>query len=170
MPRYDDQPEYGRARDAPRRAPDPRDVRRPIPVERDYHMDDPMDTRMDSRPEPRAANIGNRVERPVRIDPRGERDVLYRDPQTGQLYRDVPSRRTPYENEFDDLPSSSRPIVVSAGDPGQARPSYNEYFLPGEGIEREVIQAEICRYLGQDATCRPGKDRDVRYRFFPGTS
>lgn len=33
---------------------------------------------------------------------------------------------------------------------------YNEYFLPGEGISREVIQADICRYLGNDALVRPG--------------
>ena len=33
----------------------------------------------------------------------------------------------------------------------------NTYFLPGEGISREVIQADICRYLGPDATCMPVK-------------
>ncbi|GAB1195780.1 hypothetical protein APSETT444_005043 [Aspergillus pseudonomiae] len=27
----------------------------------------------------------------------------------------------------------------------------NEYFIPGDGISREVIQADICRYLGNDA-------------------
>ena len=32
----------------------------------------------------------------------------------------------------------------------------NEYFLPGEGIDREVITADICRYLGGDARVRPG--------------
>jgi hypothetical protein len=32
---------------------------------------------------------------------------------------------------------------------------YNEYFVPGGGIDREVIQHEICRYLGNDATVRP---------------
>ena len=32
----------------------------------------------------------------------------------------------------------------------------NEYFVPGEGISREVIQADICRYLGNDALVRPG--------------
>ncbi|OQE92481.1 hypothetical protein PENNAL_c0007G08429 [Penicillium nalgiovense] len=38
-----------------------------------------------------------------------------------------------------------------------ARPErQNEYFIPGEGISREVIQADICRYLGNDALVRPG--------------
>lgn len=33
----------------------------------------------------------------------------------------------------------------------------NEYWLPGEGISREVIQADICRYLGNDALVRPAQ-------------
>jgi hypothetical protein len=33
----------------------------------------------------------------------------------------------------------------------------NEYFVPGDGIMQEVIQAEICRYLGNDALVKPGK-------------
>lgn len=32
----------------------------------------------------------------------------------------------------------------------------NEYFIPGDGISREVIQADICRYLGNDALVKPG--------------
>lgn len=32
----------------------------------------------------------------------------------------------------------------------------NEYFLPRQGIDREVISADICRYLGNDALVRPG--------------
>ncbi|BDD59600.1 hypothetical protein MAP00_004795 [Monascus purpureus] len=32
----------------------------------------------------------------------------------------------------------------------------NEYFINGDGISREVIQADICRYLGNDALVRPG--------------
>ena len=59
-------------------------------------------------------------------------------------------------------------IVASEDEFGQKElypdaewPSYNEYFLPGEGIDREVIQSEICRYLGQDATCKPGAHTDI---------
>ncbi|KAI9802628.1 MAG: hypothetical protein M1825_002650 [Sarcosagium campestre] len=33
----------------------------------------------------------------------------------------------------------------------------NQYFLPGDGIRREVITADICRYLGNDALVRPGQ-------------
>jgi hypothetical protein len=32
----------------------------------------------------------------------------------------------------------------------------NEYFVPKEGIYREVITADLCRYLGNDALVRPG--------------
>lgn len=42
----------------------------------------------------------------------------------------------------------------------------NEYFIPGDGISREVIQADICRYLGNDALVRPG-NHNVRLFFFP---
>ena len=33
----------------------------------------------------------------------------------------------------------------------------NKYFLPGDGIRREVITADICRYLGNDALVKPGQ-------------
>lgn len=32
----------------------------------------------------------------------------------------------------------------------------NKYFVPRDGIEREVITSDICRYLGNDALVRPG--------------
>ncbi|KAH8816782.1 hypothetical protein F5884DRAFT_873530 [Xylogone sp. PMI_703] len=35
-------------------------------------------------------------------------------------------------------------------------PRSNEYFVPKDGIDREVITADICRYLGNDALVRPG--------------
>lgn len=32
-----------------------------------------------------------------------------------------------------------------------------QWFVPGDGIDRHVISADIQRYLGNDATVRPGK-------------
>ncbi len=32
----------------------------------------------------------------------------------------------------------------------------NEYFVPREGIDRDVISADICLYLGNNALVRPG--------------
>ena len=32
----------------------------------------------------------------------------------------------------------------------------NRYFLPANGIARQVISADICRYLGNDALVKPG--------------
>lgn len=32
-----------------------------------------------------------------------------------------------------------------------------QWFIPGEGIDRHVISADIQRYLGNDATVRPGQ-------------
>lgn len=31
-----------------------------------------------------------------------------------------------------------------------------QWFVPGDGIDRHVISADIQRYLGNDATVRPG--------------
>jgi hypothetical protein len=38
----------------------------------------------------------------------------------------------------------------------QASARTNEYFVPKDSIDREVITADICRYLGDDALVRPG--------------
>ena len=32
-----------------------------------------------------------------------------------------------------------------------------QWFVPGDGIDRHVIVTDIQRYLGNDATVRPGK-------------
>lgn len=53
---------------------------------------------------------------------------------------------------------SSRRDHGGSGTPSNAPPSnrQNEYFIPRDGIDREVITADICRYLGNDALVRPG--------------
>ncbi|MCJ1473884.1 hypothetical protein MMC13_002539 [Lambiella insularis] len=42
--------------------------------------------------------------------------------------------------------------------PRDVRPrrELNEYFVDGDGISRTVLQMDICKYLGPEATCRPG--------------
>jgi len=40
----------------------------------------------------------------------------------------------------------------------------NEYFVPKDGIDREVITADICRYLGNDALVRPGNYENPQTR------
>ncbi|PSS03285.1 hypothetical protein BD289DRAFT_220579 [Coniella lustricola] len=47
-----------------------------------------------------------------------------------------------------------------AGGSSQSAPRQNEYFVPRDGIDREVITADICRYLGNDALVRPGTYTD----------
>lgn len=42
-------------------------------------------------------------------------------------------------------PSSPPPVI-----------RLNGYFVSRDGIDREVITADICRYLGNDALVRPG--------------
>lgn len=137
----------------------------------DSRMDPRMDSRMDIRAEQQRPNTTSRIDpRPDRVmDTRGAEPevVLLRDPTTGEIYRELrnPPVRSPYgrdERDYD-APSRSRTAmeVPIARDREPARPEYTEYFCPGEGIEREVIQHEICKYLGQDATCRPGRNNDV---------
>ncbi|CAK7218073.1 hypothetical protein SEUCBS140593_003419 [Sporothrix eucalyptigena] len=47
-------------------------------------------------------------------------------------------------------------------------PRQNEYFVPRDGIDREVITADICRYLGNDALVRPGTHTNDQGRVIQG--
>lgn len=49
-----------------------------------------------------------------------------------------------------------RPPAAGSSVLPQQTPRQNEYFVPRDGIDREVITADICRYLGNDALVRPG--------------
>lgn len=53
---------------------------------------------------------------------------------------------------------TSEPTVQSRTpqNPAPSPPRSNEYFLPRDGIDREVITSDICMYLGNDALVRPG--------------
>lgn len=181
--RYPDE-DYGRG--APRRDRDPRDIRGvdPRAVRRaddrhDITMEDPMDTRMDARMDTRMdmrydarvdprGNIPSRMDatRNDRVPDRRQEEPLYQqDPRAQQYYPTQPAPRQPFSprDEPNELPlSNRRPLIdPSMGITQGPGSQYNEYFLPGDGIDREVIQYELCRYLGQDATCRPGSHPDV---------
>lgn len=41
------------------------------------------------------------------------------------------------------------------------------YFLPSEGISPEIIQADLGKHLGREATFRPGTNREVRSIHIP---
>jgi hypothetical protein len=64
---------------------------------------------------------------------------------------------------------TSRP----ARNQGQTVPSttiqQSKYFVPGDNIAREVISADICRYLGNDALVRPGHYEVRTYRCHPSS-
>lgn len=178
--RYPDESEYGREpprgirrqrepegpeRERERREPT-RDVRSErVPAQR---MDLEPQQRLSREPE-RLANSGVPRQQEMRIPrnvpaPRDREDDTMYDvpPRTQYPPREQPVRR-PYDGEFDEIPAPIRPVIdPSRSSRDEPRPNYNEYFLPGDGIDREVIQSEICRYLGQDATCKPGLHGDVR--------
>jgi hypothetical protein len=124
-----------------------------------------------------------------RIDPREHRRIDGRDPDRMDFIRDGYSDlrttrdsglRPVYsyadQNDRDD-PSSRgymdernrhrQPIDLQTERREEPSSRYQEYFLPGEDINREVIQYDICRYLGNDATVRPYNHPDVGYHLFP---
>ena len=105
------------------------------------------------------------------VDPRSARDsrdtAYSRDPRAAVESSD----RRPADTGRD-LPRENRmapPVVPRDHRDARARPEEisprpaptNDYFLPGEDISREVITADICRYLGPDALVRPYRHPDV---------
>jgi len=138
-----------------RRPRDPRDIRDQESRER---MEPREQRRLDGR-------------EPERIDyPRDGRSDLW------ATTRDPPSRTMyayPDKMERDDVPSRAYmddarerrgpPIDLQAQRREEPSSRYQDYFLPGEDINREVIQYDICRYLGNDATVRPVQYSDVGF-------
>lgn len=169
--------------------PERRDTQMTEAMDVDYarRVVDPRDSRMDPRMaierDTARANTASRIDRgPDRMgDSRSTEPIekMYTDPMTGQVYRQVPARAGYPRDDRDyiDPPSSrsrttmeppasrSRTAVdvPMRDDRGRDEPrtTLGEYWCPGEGIEREVLQHEICKFLGQDATCRPGQDSRV---------
>ncbi len=45
----------------------------------------------------------------------------------------------------------------------QSRPRLNEFFVDGAGIHREVMQREICKFLGPEAYSKPHSYNVCRY-------
>lgn len=58
----------------------------------------------------------------------------------------------------------------SSPNPPPPQQSYEErnyrWFVSGDGIRRDVITADIQRYLGPDALVKPGHDHNVRHPSF----
>ena len=52
---------------------------------------------------------------------------------------------------FSSAPSVASTFTMPGGEIAR------QWFIPGEGIDRHVISADIQRYLGNDATVRPGQ-------------
>ncbi|CAN8100083.1 unnamed protein product [Discula destructiva] len=58
------------------------------------------------------------------------------------------------------MSSSRRETTGGSTQSSSNAPRQNVYFVPRDGIDREVITADICRYLGNDALVRPGTYQD----------
>ena len=81
------------------------------------------------------------------LDPRDSRDVEVSRAQD-------PLPRSSQRQSYPDETTSRHGLEQRTSGP-------NEYFLPGEDINREVITADICGYLGSDALVRPYLHQDV---------
>ncbi|SLM34820.1 hypothetical protein LPUS_03772 [Lasallia pustulata] len=89
--------------------------------------------------------IDREESRPSRDDPRAARD----DPRAA---RDDPRAARDDPRAARDDPRGTR------DDPRGSRiPGLGEYFLPGDGIDRQVLQVELCKFLGSEAIARPGE-------------
>jgi hypothetical protein len=145
--RYDEAYE----RDRRDRRRDPRDIQRdPEPRDRDHRRVAGRD--QDSMDYSRDAYADLRTTR----DPTSRPAYSYGD----QNDRDDPSSRAGYLGDPRDR--YRQPINLQSGRREEPSSPLNDYFLPGEDINREVIQYDICRYLGNDATVRPYIHRDGR--------
>lgn len=63
--------------------------------------------------------------------------------------------------QYGDDPARSRPGFPPSSVPGPPAGGPNfRWWIPENGIRRDVIQADIQRYLGPDALVKPGEGRD----------
>jgi hypothetical protein len=92
-------------------------------------------------------------------------------PESGSPSILPPPRRAPNPDDIYPPPhgATSRRIARIIQQQSPAR--QNEYFVPKEGIDREVITSDITRYLGNDALVRPGnyanpQTRSVQQGYF----
>ena len=61
-------------------------------------------------------------------------------------------RRRPVRDDRDRAPVRDDQPTAPRGGRGE---TLNEFFVDGKGINREVLQREICKYLGPEAYSRP---------------
>ncbi|CAL8577201.1 hypothetical protein XPA_003045 [Xanthoria parietina] len=76
--------------------------------------------------------------------------MTHRDRGTGR-------ERERERDRYDDRRREPREPVREREIPAStSRASLNEFFVDGDGIHREVMQRELCKFLGPDALSRPG--------------
>ena len=142
-----------------------RERRVPMPREQDRRdRNDLRDQRqMDNREQDRMEYT-----RESRLDQRPPRDNAAR-PVYGYADQNDRDDSPPRGGYMDDSRERHRQLIdLQTGRREDPASRYQEYFLPGEEINREVIQYDICRYLGNDATVRPYAHTDVGCRLSHG--
>ena len=66
------------------------------------------------------------------------------------------------DRDRDDYPSKRQ---AAPRESTSSRPKLDEFWLDGEGIDRQVLQSSICRFLGSEATSRPFELNVCPYAF-----
>ena len=66
-----------------------------------------------------------------------------------------PNARRPSRDSIPRNPNLATQYTDGLISPRPSRSKLNEYFISGDGIHREVLQHEICKYLGPEASSRP---------------
>lgn len=83
--------------------------------------------------------------------------MAHRETRERERERDRERDRVPGRREEERPARRDQREPRDSGRDGREPPrGLNEFFVDGEGIHREVMQREICKYLGPEAFCRPG--------------
>jgi hypothetical protein len=77
---------------------------------------------------------------------------------SGNAITQTTSRRRHRPDSPDEPERPIIPLNPERGQPPVRPGSDRDFWIPNEGIDRDVITYEITRYLGQDALVRPGKN------------
>lgn len=189
------QERVSRERKTVQRYVDPKEEQHQAEVHDSDRIKDSSDSRADLRSAPASALFPRETSSTARqyTDPREEKrrtrtqdsDRISYSSDSRIAFRSVPDSALQRERDFDPYEggdTSSRymdapPVGLRERMDLQPVPRTQEpprplrdYFLPGEDINREVIQNDICRYLGNDAKVRPYTHSDGRRGYLISSS
>jgi len=79
--------------------------------------------------------------------------TLLSNPFTGQ---EVEEEKSPSKSTDKEDSQSERPVTFASVPVFPSNPGHSIFFINGDGINRDVITTDICRYLGNGTLIKPG--------------